>query len=888
MDNKTNNDNNNNVNNTTSSDIEIKIRREKINNGKQEQSNVKTPRRYNPMNNSFNENEKIDYNKPLDNKQGLTKENDNSIEDENQNQIQPEQNNELVEQDNDVNNNNSNQPLSDGSNNNQNDLNNNNNVQNPTSTIHNNNVQNSVTQRKNNVDNNQNNLTKDPTQRKLDRINNQKKQQDGAKNENNTDAPSNNNVNNPNQNTPKTKGSAPEANKPSDDSASKLGNSLNKLNQMKNNIGSALEGAANKDQAIKNVAKEKVKEQVKKKVRTKIIAFITNVILPVLPYIGIILLIIFLILLLIFGIFGYLDDEDNVVGSIKINYCEYVNLKWGEDVEQNVTVSANDYIKYKINTSEFRKITDQKALMALVVVYRTNLYANSNNLDGNTCYFEVNKEYVALENEILDAAIEESDNKVFSVSKTVLAEIKIDEKFTYSKVQEEKYTLYQDKWSYNKNWVDKFIGNNNISNNTNSLATNSFSPFGAWYLAENNGFDALSLIFHFVTPGSYKGNIYKVEKLSSGGYVDGEYNASCSDISLSTTSLDRKEFIDKVNSYNTGYSAFSTFKTNAGKIYDISVKNNFNPEMVVIRAIVEGFSPGGSTYNFWGIGCANGKKCSVSFNTFDQGVLGYIETVKKINSVSLFEMQRKYAYIGSNWFNPGGPGVGGCYYFPYVKKYLSETRANEVAEACASGATCTGASCLKTTDEDQNAYTRFQIEKMLQLRVDVFGVSVDECSEQEGATEDVPASELGKAVAQYAVKTYDNWKYSQDNRHQNGYVDCSSLVSRAYLHFNVKIFDSSDTSGEIYRWCEKNKKNISGESLAAGDLIFYNTGSHVNSDNYKGIGHVEMYIGNNQKFGAHSAYTGTGNNRRPRAAADQVSVTTYNGNGNLFCRPASA
>ena len=103
----------------------------------------------------------------------------------------------------------------------------------------------------------------------------------------------------------------------------------------------------------------------------------------------------------------------------------------------------------------------------------------------------------------------------------------------------------------------------------------------------------------------------------------------------------------------------------------------------------------------------------------------------------------------------------------------------------------------------------------------------------------------------------------------------------------VKIFSSSDTSGEIYKWCEQNKKNITGNSLAEGDLIFYNSNGHYNKDHYKGIGHVEMYIGNGKKFGAHSAYTGTGENRRPRPVEDQVSVTSYKNDGNFFCRPSS-
>ena len=40
-------------------------------------------------------------------------------------------------------------------------------------------------------------------------------------------------------------------------------------------------------------------------------------------------------------------------------------------------------------------------------------------------------------------------------------------------------------------------------------------------------------------------------------------------------------------------------------IYDIATKNGINPEMVIIRAESEGYSPGASKNNYWGMGCTN-------------------------------------------------------------------------------------------------------------------------------------------------------------------------------------------------------------------------------------------------------------------------------------------
>ena len=92
-------------------------------------------------------------------------------------------------------------------------------------------------------------------------------------------------------------------------------------------------------------------------------------------------------------------------------------------------------------------------------------------------------------------------------------------------------------------------------------------------------------------------------------------------------------------------------------------------------------------------------------------------------------MMMSYAYIGSYWYNPGSSSKGGCYYFPYIKQYLSETRALEVENACSSSP-CDGSSCLKTTDEDQSAYAKWQVSKMGQSVAAVFGPQEDNCSEE--------------------------------------------------------------------------------------------------------------------------------------------------------------
>lgn len=214
--------------------------------------------------------------------------------------------------------------------------------------------------------------------------------------------------------------------------------------------------------------------------------------------------------------------------------------------------------------------------------------------------------------------------------------------------------------------------------------------------------------------------------------LSSSYGASCSEISISTTSLSRSEFVSKVQDYF-AYSNDAdrrAFADNADRIYTIATNNGVNPELVVIRAILEGFSPGSSKNNYWGMGCTNtgGYNACISYESFDDGVLGYVENVSQYESVDA--MMSRYAYIGSYWYNPGSSSVGGCYYFPYIKEFMTTSRANEVERICNSGNYCDtsgGEGCVATTEEDQAAYAKYQVSIMSDMRKTVFGIDPDNC-----------------------------------------------------------------------------------------------------------------------------------------------------------------
>ncbi len=253
-----------------------------------------------------------------------------------------------------------------------------------------------------------------------------------------------------------------------------------------------------------------------------------------------------------------------------------------------------------------------------------------------------------------------------------------------------------------------------------------FNLYGAYYLLRYRGLTNLDILKYFTNDKvmyrtTSKENIKKDDSSNS------SLTSDCSGFSLTGTTLSREEFIAKVNSFSGNKNDFAVLRDNAGLIYDLSIENNFNPELVYTRAEVEGYSPGGSSYNYYGIGCTNTNPNCTRYSSVSEGVLGFIKLMKSYNVSSLFDVYnvRHYAYIGSYWYE-GGSGSGGCYYINSIAKYyVNKERYNLVKNACD---TNTGAT-LPTNDEDQEAYSYFQIEKMTNFRKSIFDIDATNCDD---------------------------------------------------------------------------------------------------------------------------------------------------------------
>ena len=212
-------------------------------------------------------------------------------------------------------------------------------------------------------------------------------------------------------------------------------------------------------------------------------------------------------------------------------------------------------------------------------------------------------------------------------------------------------------------------------------------------------------------------------------------NKGCDGVSINQSSLSKSEFIEKVNDYynNVGGNELKVFSDNAGDIYDIASSQGVNPELIVVRAILEGLSPAkdNNSNNYWGIACYNdgGMEACAKYSSFQDGVKAYVGLISSYGSVT--EMMSKFAYLGSVWYYPGSWAIGGCMYYDSIKEFMSNERQRQVQQICSGTLSCTTAhesDCQPTNEEDQNAYDAWQVKRILEVRKQVFGLEPTECN----------------------------------------------------------------------------------------------------------------------------------------------------------------
>lgn len=178
-----------------------------------------------------------------------------------------------------------------------------------------------------------------------------------------------------------------------------------------------------------------------------------------------------------------------------------------------------------------------------------------------------------------------------------------------------------------------------------------------------------------------------------------------------------KQYVNGCNSFK------SEILNNNGAniLYEVASSYNINPELVVIRSMVEGYSPG-THYNYFGFTCYNTasiESCT-KFSSFESSMNSFFKNLSQYTSLE--NMSEHYAGLGDYWYTQRSWGLGGCIYAEYI---YPDGVPDRVKEICAYPEDfCTKyntKNCFKTTDEDKAAFTAFQVRKMEEVAEKVFG-----------------------------------------------------------------------------------------------------------------------------------------------------------------------
>lgn len=178
-----------------------------------------------------------------------------------------------------------------------------------------------------------------------------------------------------------------------------------------------------------------------------------------------------------------------------------------------------------------------------------------------------------------------------------------------------------------------------------------------------------------------------------------------------------KQYVNGCNSFK------SEILNNNGAniLYEVASSYNINPELVVIRSMVEGYSPG-THYNYFGFTCYNTasiESCT-KFSSFESSMNSFFKNLSQYTSLE--NMSEHYAGLGDYWYTQRSWGLGGCIYAEYI---YPDGVPDRVKKICAYPEDfCTKyntKNCFKTTDEDKAAFTAFQVRKMEEVAEKVFG-----------------------------------------------------------------------------------------------------------------------------------------------------------------------
>ncbi len=330
--------------------------------------------------------------------------------------------------------------------------------------------------------------------------------------------------------------------------------------------------------------------------------------------------------------------------------------------------------------------------------------------------------------------------------------------------------------------------------------------------------------------------------------------SSVGEIPLYEPVLSREDFIAAMEAYSYNSSYETNFKQNAALIYDESVANGINPELVVVTAQSEqGFRAGGGAYNYWGIAVYNGSSSGSSFSSLADGIAGYASVVKSYETNSslasqisalavereaagcstlgygqpgtLSGMQSIYSYLGRHGWAYSSSGAGGYYYMdPAIAGVTAiySTHA-EFVEKCLNGG-AEHADGTETTAWEQGQYTAYQVQQ----KIDIWNAIFGNYGHLSGTGGNSQITEI--------AKQYLGVPYVWGGTTPSGF-DCSGFVQYVFNEAGISLPRTTYN----YTQYIGSANEVSKEEAQPGDIVW----------RYE---HIGIYLGNDEYI--HAPHTG--------------------------------
>lgn len=297
----------------------------------------------------------------------------------------------------------------------------------------------------------------------------------------------------------------------------------------------------------------------------------------------------------------------------------------------------------------------------------------------------------------------------------------------------------------------------------------------------------LSKVMRYVL-WKYSGNNYGVTDWEYLGFDLQSVTNGSAGINVNSVNIGRDEFIKAVQEYSGNEDYQNRFGQYAGKIYDICKSKNINPIMCVAQAGLESqfgkYVPTNSKWNYWGLGVYNDSNVGTQFNTLDDAINYYCDTIlgyQKPGSIAYSTAQKYAPYndkitgnmssiydILSCYMYLGDYHSGTIWGDINVKEYLTDYMKFP----------CTHSVNEPTTVEEQAAYVVDYIDnKVIKIAKEVFGEGIliqndgafygeIEIYNSDGTVNSSKMEELDSYLTSNLLNTTHHWRDSSN--HQSG------------------------------------------------------------------------------------------------------------------------